>query len=141
MSFGSSARLFSNSLTATARMRSCDYVVVDPAKVVSTRHCTVHACVGFCPVQLSPFVQMLIALPRVRSDAGKISIVCQVRITSWWPEASSSSNRIRISAKMECFSTGKRSCVPHSFSCTATNFEFLNPKVCFHSLSSLGSPS
>ena len=84
------------------------------------------------------FVQILIALPRVRSDTGKISIVFRVRITFRRPETSSSSNRIRISAKMECLSTGKRS---RSFSCTATNSEFLNHKVGLHSLSSLGSPN
>ena len=127
-------------INSTHANRSCDYVVVDPAKVVSTRHCTVHALVSVS-VQLCPFVQMLIALPSVRSDAGKISIVCQVRIIFWRPEASSSSNHIRISAKMECFSTGRRSCAPRSFSWTATNSEFLNPKVGLYSPSFLGPPS
>lgn len=129
---------FTNSTHARARaqVRLC---CGGPCK--SRLHAALYcSCVRFC---LFSYLQIkrLIAFPSVRSDTGKISIVCQVRIIFLRSEPSLSSYRIRISARMECSSTGRRSCAPRSFSCTMTSSGFLNHKVGLHFLPFLISPN
>ena len=119
MNFGSSARLFANLSTVPTPLRSCDYTMVGPAKS-SLRGTTVHALV-------SVFAQLKPLYKYYHNPFGRY--LEQVRITSWRPEISSSSSRIRVSAK---WSASQKECsCARSFSCTAMSSNSLIPRSVF----------